>query len=103
MLKQLVDSKNIIAKDGSQLMQRKQLDVFQGRSLTGSSVQVVKTTTILSATSRKSSHNNNNNTQHHQHRRHRHYHDGNNIDTDTVVLQPQLMITDNIVIHLNKQ
>lgn len=98
----MVDSKNIIAKDGSQLMQRKQLDVFQGRSLTGSSVQVVKTTTILSATSRKSSHLNNNTT-HNLNHRHRHYNDGNIIDTDTVVLQPQLMITDNIVIHLNKQ
>lgn len=83
-------------------MQRKQLDVFQGRSLTGSSVQVVKTTTILSATSRKSSQLNNNTT-HNLNHRHRHYNDGNIIDTDTVVLQPQLMITDNIVIHLNKQ
>lgn len=93
----LVDSKNIIAKDGSQLMQRKQLDVFQGRSLTGGSVQVVKTTTILSATTRKSSSLHSNNITHHHRNK---YHDNNNlIDLDTVVLQPQklLMITDNIV------
>lgn len=100
----MVDSKNIIAKDGSQLMQRKQLDVFQGRSLTGGSVQVVKTTTIVSATTRKPSslHSNNINNINHHHHHHHKYHDNNKhyIDLDTVALQPEkklLMITDNIV------
>lgn len=48
----MVDTQNIIARDGTQLAQHKQLEVFQSRTGSGS-MRVVKSSTIVSSTSRK--------------------------------------------------